>query len=67
MALMPGSTVPCMNPLCDSKGRWLRADLLESEACPSCGEELRFVPPPLMQRHHLRPRPLAPRPSPRPR
>ena len=67
MASMPGSTVQCMNPLCDSKGRWLRADLLESENCPSCGQALRFVPPPLSPRHHFRPRPLAPRPSFRPR
>lgn len=61
MALMPGSTVQCSNPQCDSKGRWLRADQLESEKCSACGEELRYVPPPL-PRHHFRPRPLAPRP-----
>lgn len=58
MPLMPGSTVQCMNPLCEAKGNWLRAELVGSENCPTCGQVLRFVPPPL-PRHHLRPRPAA--------
>jgi hypothetical protein len=67
MALMPGATVQCMNPLCESKGRWMRADLLVSESCPDCGQVLRHVPPPLMMRPNFRHRPMAPRPPLRPR
>lgn len=67
MAVMPGSTVQCMNPLCEAKGNWLRAELVGSENCPACGQVLRFVPPPLMPRHHLRPRPSPSRPPLRPR
>lgn len=67
MPFMPGYTVQCVNPLCEAKGHWMRAELIGSERCPTCGESLRHVPPPLMARHHLRPRPLAPRPPHRPR
>jgi uncharacterized protein (DUF983 family) len=67
MAFMPGSTMQCINPLCQNRGHWLRADLAPSEQCPACGESLRHVPPPLMPRPRFRPRLLAPRPSLRPR
>lgn len=67
MAYMPGSTFQCVNPQCEERGHWLRAGLLDSEHCPACGESLRYVPPPLMPRPHLRARPLAPRPPLRPR
>ena len=67
MALMPGSTVQCMNPLCKAKGNWLRVEQVGSESCPACGQPLRFVPPPLMPRPHLRPRPAPSRPPLRPR
>lgn len=62
-----GSTVQCTNPLCENRGRWLRAEQVGSAICPACGEALRHVPPPLMLRPHIRPRPLAPRPPLRPR
>jgi len=67
MPSMPGSTVQCLNPQCAARGLWLRAELVGTEICPTCGEALRHVPPPLMQRHPLRPRPLPPRPPLRPR
>jgi hypothetical protein len=66
MSLMPGSTVQCVNPQCEERGRWVRADVVRSELCPVCGESLRHVPPPLA-RTHFRPRPHAARPSFRPR
>lgn len=67
MPTMPGSTVQCMNPQCPARGLWLRAELVGTDSCPTCGETLRHVLPPLMPRHQLRPRPQAPRPSFRPR
>jgi len=66
MPLMPGSTVQCINPQCEAKGNWLRAELIGSENCPTCGQELRHVPPPL-PRYHLRPRAASARPPLRPR
>lgn len=67
MAFMPGSTLQCINPLCEARGHWLRADLVPSEHCPTCGESLRYVPPPLAIRPRFRPRLIAPRPPLRPR
>ena len=67
MTMMPGSTVQCVNPRCEVKGNWMKADAAGSEHCPACGEELRHVPPPLMPRMRFRPRTAAPRPSMRPR
>jgi hypothetical protein len=67
MSFMPGSTVQCVNPHCETRGHWLRAETVNSEHCPTCGESLRHVPPPLAPRPHFRPRPLAARPSLRPR
>ena len=67
MTIMPGSTVQCVNPRCEVKGNWMRAEANGSDHCPACGEELRHVPPPLMPRMRFRPRPAAPRPSLRPR
>lgn len=67
MAFMPGLTVQCTNPKCEDRGHWLRLEQLRDEQCPTCGGSLRSVPPPLPLRPHMRPRPLAPRPSHRPR
>jgi rRNA maturation protein Nop10 len=67
MTIMPGSTVQCVNPRCEVKGNWMRAETLDSESCPLCGEALRPVPPPLMPRLRFRPRPAPPRPPLRPR
>lgn len=67
MTLMPGATVQCINPQCAAKGNWLRAELAGAENCPTCGQSLRHVPPPLMPRHHFRPRPVSSRPAFRPR
>jgi hypothetical protein len=66
MSFLPGSTVQCINPNCEARGRWVRAEQVSSERCPSCGESLRHVRPPLAPRHHFRPRPVAPRPPLRP-
>jgi hypothetical protein len=73
MQYLPGLTVQCINPLCEARGHWLRADVAGPVAndgrCPSCGEFLRNVPPPLGPRLRMRPRLLATRPplGPRPR
>src|SRR5258708_25926822 len=73
MQYMPGFTVQCINPLCDARGHWLRADgpaTLGTEGhCPCCGDFLRNVPPPLGPRFRMRPRSLTARPPlpPRPR
>jgi len=67
MTMMPGSTVQCVNPRCEVKGNWIRAEANGSDHCPACGEALRHVPPPLMPRMRFRPRQAAPRPSLRPR
>ncbi|HEX8836068.1 MAG TPA: hypothetical protein VM709_02795 [Candidatus Sulfotelmatobacter sp.] len=73
MQYLPGLTVQCINPLCEARGHWLRADVAGPVAndgrCLSCGEFLRNVPPPLGPRLRMRPRLLATRPplGPRPR
>src|SRR4029077_14694753 len=71
MQFLPGFTVQCINPLCDARGHWLRADAttpLGSEGrCPCCGDFLRNVPPPLSPRFRMRPRSLTARPPLRPR
>jgi len=63
MQYLPGFTVQCINPQCDARGQWLRADVTEpvrnDGRCPTCGEYLRAVPPPLGPRFRMRPRPLA--------
>jgi hypothetical protein len=67
MTIMPGSTVQCVNPQCEVKGKWMRAEATGGENCPMCGEGLRHVPPPLMPRLRMRPRAAGMRPSMRPR
>ena len=71
MQYLPGLTVQCINPLCEARGHWLRADVAGPVAgdgrCPSCGDFLRNVPPPLGPRLRMRPRLLATRPPLRPR
>ncbi len=67
MALISGSTVQCTNSRCEARGYWLKAAEVVSGQCPKCGESVRNVPPPLMPRHHFRPRAIAPRPPLRPR
>ena len=67
MTIMPGSTVQCVNPQCQIKGNWMRAETVGSDQCPLCGETLRHVPPTLMPRFRARPRSAAPRPPMRPR
>ena len=58
MRYLPGWTVQCINPECQARGHWLRADSAPEENCSNCGEPLRTVPPPLASRLRLRPRPL---------
>ena len=71
MQYLPGFTVQCINPLCEARGHWLRADAtitLGTEGrCPCCGDFLRNVPPPLGPRFRMRPRLLAGRQPLRPR
>jgi hypothetical protein len=71
MQFLPGFTVQCINPLCEARGHWLRADAttpLGTEGrCPCCGDFLRNVPPPLSPRFRMRPRSLTARPPLRPR
>jgi len=73
MQYLPGFTVQCINPLCEARGHWLRADssapmIGDDGRCPCCGDLLRTVPPPLSPRFRMRPRPLTARPlRPRPR
>lgn len=55
---LPGWTVQCINPDCQARGHWLRADAGQSSACSNCGATLTNVPPPLGPRLRLRPRPL---------
>jgi hypothetical protein len=62
MHYLPGWTVQCINPECDARGHWLRAQNLQTDICPNCGALLRNVPPPLPPRLRLRPRPLGYRP-----
>ena len=51
MQYLPGFTVQCINQLCDARGHWLRADATVATThegrCPSCGDTLKNVPPPL--------------------
>ncbi len=71
MQYLPGFTVQCINPQCDARGHWLRADatgpISDDGRCPGCGDFLRNVPPPLGPRFRMRPRPLTARPPLRPR
>jgi hypothetical protein len=71
MQYLPGFTVQCINAQCDLRGHWLRADatglIIDSGRCPSCGDVLRNVPPPLSPRFRMRPRALTARPPLRPR
>jgi len=67
MQYLPGWTVQCINPECEARGQWRRAEELHGDNCPCCGFELRNVPPPL-PRLRMRPRPLGTyRPLGRPR
>src|ERR1700738_1560566 len=63
MQFLPGCTVQCINAICEAHGHWLRADIVGSDHCPSCGDLLRHVPPPLTPHFRMRPRSLAARPS----
>src|SRR5216684_4894996 len=71
MQFLPGFTVQCINPQCEARGHWLRADATRAFSdegiCPCCGDFLRNVPPPLGPRFRMRPRPLTVRPPLRPR
>jgi hypothetical protein len=73
MQYLPGFTVQCINPSCEARGHWLRADssapmIGDDGRCPCCGDFLRTVPPPLSPRFRMRPRALTARPlRPRPR
>jgi hypothetical protein len=71
MQFLPGFTVQCINPRCEARGHWLRADVTAplggDGRCPGCGEFLRNVPPPLGPRFRMRPRSLTARPPLRPR
>jgi hypothetical protein len=71
MQFLPGFTVQCINPGCEARGQWLRADATRAFCvegrCPCCGDSLRNVPPPLGPRFRMRPRPLTARPPLRPR
>jgi hypothetical protein len=71
MQFLPGFTVQCINPQCEARGHWLRADATRpfgiEGRCPCCGDALRNVPPPLGPRFRMRPRPLTARPPLRPR
>ncbi len=71
MQYLPGFTVQCINPLCEARGQWMRADITvptpNDGHCPCCGNYLRNVPPPLGPRFRMRPRSLTARPPLRPR
>ncbi len=71
MQYLPGFTVQCINPQCEARGQWMRADVANTSGndgrCPCCGDLLRNVPPPLGPRFRLRPRSLTARPPLRPR
>jgi hypothetical protein len=71
MQYLPGFTVQCINPQCEARGRWLRADVGDPVGadghCPNCGDFLHTVPPPLSPHFRMRPRPLTARPPLRPR
>jgi hypothetical protein len=71
MQYLPGYTVQCINPMCEARGQWLRADAAGAVSndgrCSGCGDALRNVPPPLSPRFRMRPRALTARPlRPRP-
>jgi hypothetical protein len=71
MQYLPGFTVQCINPQCEARGQWLRADATTPVGiegrCACCGDFLRTVPPPLGPRFRMRPRHLGGRPPLRPR
>ena len=71
MQYLPGFTVQCINPQCEARGHWLRANITTPLGidghCPCCGDFLRNVPPPLGPRFRMRPRSLTARPPLRPR
>ncbi len=68
MQYLPGWTVQCINPGCQARGQWIRANPTHLESCPNCGTPLHNVPPPLALRPRWRPRPLSTyRPMGRPR
>jgi len=71
MQYLPGWTVQCINPQCEARGHWLRANLtgpFGGDRCSNCGAPLQNVPPPPGSRLRLRPRPLTTyRPPLRPR
>lgn len=73
MQYLPGFAVQCINPQCDVRGHWMRADAagplaMNEGRCPGCGSLLQAVPPPLGPRFRMRSRPLTGRPlRPRPR
>jgi hypothetical protein len=56
---MPGWTVQCINPECQARGHWLRADATPTDHCSNCGAQLHNVPPPIGPRLRLRPRSLS--------
>ena len=65
---MPGWTVQCINPECQARGIWLRADVVLDDCCSNCHAPMRNVPPPIGPRLRLRPRSLGSyRPASRPR
>ena len=70
MQYLPGFTVQCINPFCEARGHWLRADATRAFGvegrCPSCGDSLQNVPPPLGPLR-IRPRRLTARTPLRPR
>src|SRR2546421_9158005 len=70
MEYLPGFTVQCINPQCEARGHWLRADITAPTSndgrCPCCGDFLRNVPPPLGPRFRMRPPSLTAPPPPRP-
>ena len=66
MQYLPGWTVQCINPGCEARGCWLRADTTRNDQCSNCGAPLHNVPPPLGPRMRMRPRSLGgPRMPPR--
>jgi hypothetical protein len=54
MQYAPGTTVQCLNPVCVSRGRWVRVESAPQEVCSHCGLPLQIVPPPLMPRFRMR-------------
>lgn len=58
MQYLPGWTVQCINPDCQARGHWLRANAVPQDSCSNCGAPLHNVPPPLGPRLRMRPRSL---------